>query len=78
MAIDPSTVHPGMEVVDAHGHNLGTVKEVRDMDFLLDRSLAPDVYVSFGAVQSTGDRIALNIPEEQVEEFSKKGDFPKI
>ncbi len=78
MAIDPSMVHAGMEVVDAHGHNLGTVKEVRDVDFLLDRSLAPDVYVSFDAIISTSGRIALNIPEEQVEEFSKRGDFPKI
>ncbi len=78
MAIDPSRVHAGMEVVDAEGHNLGTVKEVRDTDFLLNRSLAPDVYVSFGAVASTDTRIALNILEEQVEELSKRGDFPKI
>jgi hypothetical protein len=51
MSVDPEQVRPGMDVVGFDGEPVGTVKDVRGSDFLVDRPLARDVYVPIDAVQ---------------------------
>lgn len=46
-------VRPGMRVVGNDGIAIGTVKEVRAADFLVNRPLARDVYVPFESVLTT-------------------------
>jgi hypothetical protein len=58
MSVDPQHVRVGMEVVGFDGEVVGTVKEVRDADFLVDRPLARDVYVPIEAVQAIVDATA--------------------
>ena len=63
----PSYLQEGMEVVGSDGNRVGRVKEVRDSDFLVDRSPQRDVYVPFDAVQAVVDgRVVLNVPAGQV------------
>jgi hypothetical protein len=53
------------EVFDADGDAVGTVKELRDNDFLLDRPLARDLYVPLSAVRSvTSDRVMLSVRDD--------------
>jgi ferritin-like metal-binding protein YciE len=75
---EPSTanaaMHPrvllqlGMEVVGQDIGHIGTVKEIREADFLVDRKMKRDVYVPFNAIQNVDDgRATLNIPVKQVD-----------
>jgi hypothetical protein len=58
-----------MDVVGADGEKIGTVKEVRGADFLLDRPMARDLFVPFGAVRTVdGERVMLAIRSEQIDE----------
>jgi hypothetical protein len=60
-------VRNGMLVVGSDGDTIGTVKEVRGHDFLVDRAAAPDLYVPFSALRDlTGDRITLGVPAREV------------
>ena len=60
-------VNVGMQVVGTDGGNIGTVKEVRDNDFLVNIPMHRDVYVPYNAIQNvTGNTVALNIPSNQV------------
>src|ERR1041384_1671359 len=54
-------IRPGMEVVGRDGDHVGEVKEVRASDFLVDRSLARDVYIPLSACQITNGQIRLNV-----------------
>ncbi len=64
-------VNVGMSVVGSEGDTVGTVKEVRGTDFLVDRRMQRDVYVPLDAVQSvTADTVALNIPAAQVDDMN--------
>jgi hypothetical protein len=57
----------GMQVVGTDGGNIGTVKEVRNNDFLVNIPMHRDVYVPYNAVQNvTGNTVALNIPSNQI------------
>ncbi len=63
-----SQLAAGAEVVDSNNEYLGTVKEVSGQTFLLDRSMARDVYVPFSAVQNaSGQKIVLNIPSVEID-----------
>jgi hypothetical protein len=65
-AVSRQNLGMGTDVFDAEGNSVGTVKEVRANDFLLDRPMARDLYVPFSAVQSTdGGRVTLNVPDDQ-------------
>jgi hypothetical protein len=58
-----------MDVVGADGEKIGTVKEVHGTDFLLDRPMARDLFVPFGAVRTVdGERVMLAIRSEQIDE----------
>jgi hypothetical protein len=60
-------VNVGMQVVGTDGGNIGTVKEVRNNDFLVNIPMHRDVYVPYNAVQNvTGNTVALNIPSNQI------------
>jgi hypothetical protein len=51
-------IQVGMEVTSIDGQRVGTVKEIRQDEFLLDRPLARDVWVPFAAVMATEDYTA--------------------
>lgn len=63
-------VRPGMDVVGSEGGIIGTVRQVREGDFLVERTLARDVYVPFGAVRAVVESlIELNVPADEVDEM---------
>src|SRR5918912_2583051 len=64
-------IRQGMAVVGSDAGQVGQVKEVRSADFLVDRRGRRDVYVPFDAIQeTTGDRITLNLPADQVDDMA--------
>ncbi len=65
--IDCGQIQTGMEVVGSRGKHVGTVKEIRDNDFLVDRDAARDIYVPFSACQDIDDRLHLNVTADQVD-----------
>jgi sporulation protein YlmC with PRC-barrel domain len=73
---DLSTIRPGMKVMDRTGDFVGTVKEVRQNDFLVDRWLERDISVEFAAVERVTDRVFINpdVPER----VTRMGDFPTV
>lgn len=65
----PSDVRAGMRVVGSDRDEVGTVKEVRASDFLVDRRMRRDVYVPLAAVRDvTGDSIMLTVPAGAVDD----------
>ncbi len=60
-------VRVGSEVFASDGARIGTVKEVRATDLLVDRRLARDIYVPFDAIADIGgERVTLNLPADEV------------
>ena len=55
MSVDPRYILVGMTVLGFDGEEVGTVKEVRATEILVDRPLARDVYVPLAAVQAIVD-----------------------
>jgi hypothetical protein len=45
----------GMEVNSFDGHRIGRVKEIRQSEFLVDRPLAPNLWVPLSAILATAD-----------------------
>jgi ferritin-like metal-binding protein YciE len=63
-----SQLQLGMEVVGQDMGNIGSIKDMRDGDFLVNRKMKRDVYVPFNAVQNIDNgRAILNIPTNQVD-----------
>jgi hypothetical protein len=60
-------IRPGMEVIGRDGENVGEVKEILSNDFLVDRSMARDVYIPFQACNITGGQIRLNVRADEVD-----------
>lgn len=60
-------IRPGMEVIGRDGENVGEVKEVRSNDFLVDRSMARDIYIPMSACRTTEGQIRLNVRADEVE-----------
>jgi len=61
-------VHTGMQVVGSDGAGIGSVKEVRENDFLVSRAMRRDLYVPFNAIDHVSNNtITLNIPSSQVD-----------
>ncbi len=68
MTLGRFQVTTGMDVVGADGDRVGSVKAVRDTDFLVDRSMRRDVYVPFDAVRDvSGNVVTLNVTADQVD-----------
>lgn len=53
-------LHPGMDVVDRNGDHVGTVQDVRDADFLLNRTNGQDYYVPFGDCHVENEMVKLD------------------
>jgi hypothetical protein len=66
MSIDPRHIRVGMDVVGIDGEQVGIVKAVRSMDFLVDRPLERDVYVPLDAVQAIVDATASDSVDPRV------------
>ncbi len=63
-----SQLKPGLDVVGSNGDKIGTVKEIHDHDFSIDRSMAPDVLAPFSSIQDVKNgQVKLNIPANQVD-----------
>jgi hypothetical protein len=58
---------PGMEVLDRDGNHVGEVKEVRNGDFLLDRSMARDVFVPFADCHVENGQIRLDVRSSEID-----------
>jgi hypothetical protein len=58
MSVNPRYIQVGMGVVGSDGEEVGTVKEVRTTDILVDRPMARDVYVPLEAIQAIMDTSA--------------------
>ena len=67
MSFDRAQLHPGMQVVGANGDQVGSIKEIRASDFLVNRRMHRDVYVPFDAVTSVSQNVVtLNVVSDQV------------
>ena len=61
-------VRAGMIVVGSLGGTIGTVAEVRAEDFLVERTLARDVFVPFSAVSAVvEDLIELDVGADEID-----------
>jgi hypothetical protein len=58
MSVDPQYITVGMNVVGFDGEEVGTVKEVRSAEILVNRPLARDIYVPLEAIQAIIDASA--------------------
>jgi osmotically-inducible protein OsmY/sporulation protein YlmC with PRC-barrel domain len=58
----------GMEVVDVHGELVGRVKEISEIEFLVDRRFARDVYIPFDAIRNVGEKVYIRMDREQIED----------
>jgi hypothetical protein len=67
-SIQKNQIRKGMDVIGREGETIGQVKEVRSNDFLVDRSMARDVYVPFDACQSADGQIKLNVRADEVDD----------
>ncbi len=57
----------GMQVVGAKGKKIGTVVQVEDMDFVVQRDGNPDVFIPYSAVkQVEGNRVTLSRTVDEV------------
>ena len=56
----------GMAVYDRDGDKIGEVKEVRSTDFLLNRTLAQDVYVPYFVCKYTERKLVVDLPGSEV------------
>lgn len=56
-----ANLREGMDVVGQDGERVGRVKELHDNDFRVDRSMKPDINVTYSAIQDvSGDQVVLN------------------
>jgi len=60
-------IRQGMEVVGSQGKHIGTVKEIRSSDFLVDRNMAFDVFVPFSACDHVNGKIFLNVKASDID-----------
>ncbi len=77
MAVDQIRITSGMTVISSEGSPAGTIKETRANDFLLDRPLAPDIYLFYTTAQSLeGETVTLNISDSQIDDLGWVVDPP--
>ena len=67
MSIDPTSLVIGMQVVAADGQPIGTLKELRDADMLVNRRLRRDIYVPLSALSEvSGQTVTLNVAADAI------------
>ncbi len=64
-------------MVDTEGDRVGQVKEVRDDDFLVDRSIARDAYVPFSECQISDGQVRLKVRASEVDDQGGKCPKPQ-
>ncbi len=65
-----SQLRTGLEVDDSTGKKLGSVKEIHDYDFLIDRTMAPDLHVPFSAIHNiSSNKVMLNLTGDQIDKM---------
>jgi hypothetical protein len=64
-----------MDIVGSNGERVGTVKEIHDSDFLVDRDLSTDMYIPFSAVEevvTNNQTVVLSIPAYEVPRLKQR------
>jgi hypothetical protein len=66
-----SQLAPGMKVIGSDGiTTVGTIKEVRGSDFLVDRATRRNIYIPSSAIRScANDQVTLHIPGPRVDDM---------
>ena len=65
----------GMDVIGSNGETSGTVKEIHDTDFLVDRVRNSDIFVPISAVQEvvvSNQTVVLSIPDYEVPHLKQR------
>lgn len=68
-------IRNGMDVIGSNGETVGTVKEIHDSDFLVDRERNTDIFVPFSAVQNvvvSNQTVVLSIPDYEVPHLKQR------
>jgi hypothetical protein len=65
--IQCGTLRLGMDVVGKNGNMIGSVKQIRDNDFLVDRSMARDIFVPFSACTKIDNQVHLSVTADKVD-----------
>lgn len=69
---EQSGVSRGMQVMGSDNAGVGVVKELQDGGFIVDRTLAPDIFVPYSAVQGLDkDVVVLNVPADRADELPR-------
>jgi hypothetical protein len=67
MTIDRDRLVVGMQVVAADGQPVGALKQLRDADMLVDRSLRRDIFVPLSAISElSGQTLTLNVAADAI------------
>ncbi|MEX2314185.1 MAG: hypothetical protein WD628_00610 [Thermomicrobiales bacterium] len=67
MSVDTAQLREGMMVVGPVGEEIGRVKEIRTVDFLLDLTMRRDLYVPFSVVSDVGGgTVVLAVRGEEI------------
>jgi hypothetical protein len=66
MAVDTGLLTEGMTVVGPVGEEIGRVKQVRKVDFLMDLTMRRDVFVPFSAISEIGGSVVLNVAGDAI------------
>ncbi len=67
LSIDTARLTEGMMVVGPVGEEIGRVKEVRTIDFLLDLTMRRDLFVPFSAISEVGgSTVVLSVRGEEI------------
>lgn len=69
MTVEATRLAEGMEVVGPEGEDIGEVKEVRDGEFVVGRTLQPAATLPFDVIAAViGHQVHLSIDAEEVDE----------
>ena len=66
MAVDTALLTEGMTVVGPVGEEIGRVKQVRKVDFLMDLTMRRDLFVPFSAIAEIGGSVVLNVAGDAI------------
>ena len=66
MSVDIGLLTEGMTVLGSTGEEIGRVKSVRKVDFLLDMAMRRDLFVPFSAISEVGGAVVLNISGDEI------------
>lgn len=61
-------IRQGMDVVGLDGKLVGTVKQIRQSDILVERKRQQDLYIPVDAVRRARDQVVLNVETDEIEE----------